>query len=116
MIAVTKSSTIMGLTSINIMPSWCYTSVWQEQYPEGSGINAVFDIQYLKDNYQPNRKLRYCPKVAAAAKAGRKKNLKRHKSPLESNKKKKKMKKAKRVELTELEESELGEDMKMEVI
>ena len=114
MIAVTKSSTITGLTSLNVMPSWCYTSVWREQYPEGSGINAGFDLQYLKDNHQPDRKLRYCPKIAAAAKAGRPKNLKRIKGPLENKKKKKK--KVKRVELTELEESELGEEMKMGVV
>ena len=63
------------------------------------------------DNYQPNRKLRYCPKVAARAKTGRKKNLKRHKSPLEKSGKKKN--KGKKVALTELEELELGEDIKM---
>ena len=113
MIAVTKSSTIAGLNSVNIMPSWCYTSVWREQYPEGSGMNVGFNIQYLKDNYQPNQKLHYCPKIAAAAKAGRPKNLKRNKGPLEN---KTKNKKAKRVKLTEVEELELGEEMKMGVV
>ena len=114
MIAVTKSSKIVGLTSINIMPSWFYTSMWKEQLAEGMGIRAGFDIQYLKENYQPNPKHRYCPKIAAAAKAGRKKNLvKCFTSPLEQGAKK--MGK-KRVKLSAMEEMELGEDMKMGVI
>ena len=34
-------------------------------------MNTGFDIQYLKNIYQPNKKLRYCPKIAAAEKTGR---------------------------------------------
>ena len=111
MIAVTKSSAIEGLTQVNIMPSWCYTLVWREQYGEGTVFQAGFDMQFLKEKWQPNPKLRYCPKLAAAAKTGRKKNLKRHKSPLEKGKKRKK--KEASTELTELEETELGEELKM---
>ena len=89
MIAATKSSKIPGLTSINVMPSWCYTAVWREQFGQEASMHCGFDMQYLKDHYQPNPKARYCPKVAAAAKSGRKKNMKRFKSPLEEGGKKK---------------------------
>ena len=111
MIAATKSSEIPGLSTVNIMPSWCYTSVWREQFGEGTVMRGGLDIQYLKNNYQPNPKLRYCPNIAAAAKAGRKKNMKRFKSPLE--KKAKKRKATPKIKLTATEEMELGEDMKM---
>ncbi len=53
-------------------------------------MKAGFDIKYLQQNYQPNPKARYCPNVAAAAKSGRPKNMKRIKSPLEEGSKKKK--------------------------
>ena len=108
MIAATKSSQIAGLTSINVMPSWCYTAVWKEQFGEGTVIQAGVDILYMKTNYQPNPKLRYPPSIAAANKAGRKKNLKRGKSPLETKKKGKK-----KVKLTSMEELELGAEMQM---
>ncbi len=52
-------------------------------------MKAGFDIKYLQQNYQPNPKARYCPNVAAAAKSGRPKNMKRIKSLLEGSKKKK---------------------------
>ena len=41
------------------------------------------------EDHHPNPKVRYCPNVAAAAKTGRKKNLKRFKSPLEHGRGKK---------------------------
>lgn len=110
MIAVVKSSRITGLSSVNVMPSWCYTSVWREQFGSGTFMHAGFDIQYLKDKYQPNPKSHYCPKIAAAAKTGRKKNLKRFKSPLEkgASKKRRKSKKNPALEVTES-----GEDGQM---
>ena len=114
MIAVMKSSRIAGLTSINIMPAWCHAEMWREQYPEGTVMQAGMDIAFLKNNYQPNPKLRYCPKIAAPAEAGRKKNLKRYKSPLEQGKKrKKKSAETSEMKLTEIEELELGADMNM---
>ena len=106
MVAVTKSSKIAGLTSVNIMPSWCYTALWREQFGEGTVLNAGFDIHYLKNNYQPNPKLRYCPKIAAAEKTGRKKNLTRYKSPLEQSAKKKKKRKAEEEDEVEITEAE----------
>ena len=93
MVAVMKSTKVPGLTSMNMMPSWCYTAVWREQFGKGMVLNTGFDIHYLNNNYQPNPKLRYCPKMAATEKTGRKKNMNRHKSPLELSAKKKKHKK-----------------------
>jgi len=90
MVAVVKSSKIAGLTGMNIMPSWCYTAVWREQFGEGMVMKAGFDINYLRKNSQPNPKLRYCPKMAAAEKTGRKKNMTKYKSPLEKGTKKRK--------------------------
>ncbi len=51
MIAATKSSKIQGLKRVNIMPSWCYTCVWREQFREGVsmqvGIDMAFEQQYF---------------------------------------------------------------------
>lgn len=112
MVAVSKSSKIAGLTSVNIMPSWCYTAVWREQFGEGTVLKAGFDIHYLKNLYQPNPKLRYCPKVAAAEKTGQKRNLTRYKSPVEQNGKKKKKNKKEESDndLTEADIMGVGED------
>ena len=108
MIAATKLSQITGLTSINVMPSWCYTAVWREQYGEGTVMHGGVDMAHIKNHYQPNWKLKYPPSIAAAAKLGRKKNLKRGKGPLEKKGKKKKVK------LTPMEELELGAEMDAE--
>jgi len=112
MIAATKSSKIQGLTRVNIMPSWCYTCVWREQFGEDAAMHAGIDMVYLKDNYQPNPKIRYCPSIAAAAKPGRKKNLKRAKGALERGGKRKK--KDTKMKLTSMEELELGPEMFMD--
>ena len=32
MIAAVKTTQIEGLNSVNIMPGWCYTSIWKEQF------------------------------------------------------------------------------------
>jgi len=95
MVAVVKSSKIAGSTGMNIMPSWCYMAVWREQFGEGTVMKAGFDITYLRNNSQPNPKLRYCPTMAAAEKTGRKKNMTRYKSLLEKGTKKRKSNKKK---------------------
>lgn len=117
MVAVTKSSKVQGLTRVNIMPSWCYTALWKEQFGEGTVMDGGFDINFLKTTYQPNPKLRYCPKIAAPEKAGRKKNLKRHKGPLEKKgggtkgrKKKKKEDEEINEDLMKLEEDSAEEE------
>ena len=90
MVVVIKSSRIEGLEQLNVMPTWCTTAMWRKQYPKNSGIRADFDIRGLKAKYEPDHNLRYCPKLAAPRKAGRPKNKKRLKSPLEGGKGKKK--------------------------
>ena len=70
-------------------------------------MQAGLDKWYLKNNYQPNPKLRYAPSIAAVAKAGRKKDLKQEKGPLEKKGKKKKVK------LTLIEKLELGTEIQM---
>ena len=117
-VAVMKSTKVPGLTSVNMMPSWCYTAVWREQFGMGTVLNAGFDIHYLKNNYHPNPKLRYCPKMAAAERTGRKKSLRRHKSPLElsakTTKRKKKDKKGDEEEVMESDGAELLDNGKGE--
>jgi hypothetical protein len=83
MIAATKSLKIQGLTRVNIMPSWCYTAVWREQFAEEATMQAGLDMMYIKQHYMPNPKICYCPSIAVAAKTGRKKNIKRVKGALE---------------------------------
>ncbi len=64
------------------MPMWC------KQFPKNSTIHDDFDIRSLKEKYEPDHQLRYCPDMAAPSKAGRPKNQKRMKSPLEGNRRK----------------------------
>jgi hypothetical protein len=109
MIAATKSLKIQGLTRVNIMPSWCYTAVWREQFAEEATMQAGLDMMYIKQHYVPNPKIRYCPSIAAAAKTGRKKNIKRVKGALE--RKGKQSKKEPMHKLTSIEELELGPEM-----
>ena len=97
------------------MPSWCYASLWREQFGEGTVLRAGFDISFLKNNYQPNPKLRYCPKIAAPEKIGRKKNLKRKKGPTEQGKKRKRKDKKDNIKLTDIEELELCGDMNVKM-
>lgn len=111
MIAVTKSSKIQGLSKVNIMPSWCYTSVWREQYGGTEALQAGIDMAYLKEHNHPNPKVRYCPSISAAAKTGRKKKMKRVKGALE--RKKKRSKKEGKVKLSSMEALELGPEMFM---
>ncbi len=76
-------------------------------------MQAGIDMAYLKENYQPNPKIRYCPSIAAAAKTRRKKNMKRAKGALERGGKKRKKKDTK-LKLTFMEELELGPEMFMD--
>ncbi len=73
-------------------------------------MQAEIDMMYLKEHYQPNPKIRYCPSIAAAAKTGRKKTIKRVKGALEKKSKKRRTK----VKLSSMEALELGEEMLMD--
>lgn len=89
MVAVLKSAQVTSLNTVNIMPSWCYTEVWREQHPNGMAMAAGVNMEALRNGY-PNPKVRYCPSIAAPAKGGRPKKMKRQKGPLEGSAKKKK--------------------------
>ena len=54
-----------------------------------TSIRADIDIRGLQAKYEPGHQLRYCPDMAAPRKAGRPKNQRRIKSPLEENSRKK---------------------------
>ncbi len=90
MIAVVKSSRIRGLNENNAMPHWWTTEMWRLQYPMDSTVLCDFDMNTLKDKYDANTTMRYCPPYVAANKSGRPKTEKRLKSSLESAQKKRK--------------------------
>jgi hypothetical protein len=88
MIAMVKSSRIEGLNPNNAMPFWWTTECWRRQYPVDSNVTCNFDMDALRATPE-DRAMKYCPPFAGARKAGRPKNDKRIKSPLEGKKKRK---------------------------
>jgi hypothetical protein len=88
MVAVVKSSRIEGLTATNSMPVWWTTECWHNQYPADTNETCHFDMDTLRETPE-DAAMRYCPPYAAPRKAGRPKNNKRMKSPLEGKKKRK---------------------------
>ena len=86
MVAVVKLSRIEGLTATNSMPTWWSTECWRKQYPANTNVICNFDMDVLR-TFPEDSAMRYCPPYAAASKAGRPKNDKRIKSPLEGKKK-----------------------------
>ena len=85
MVAVVKSSRILGLNESNAMPKWWTTEMWRLQYPKEGNALCDFDMTSIKVNHRPDTKMRYCPPYATANKAGRPKDEKRIKSCLEGN-------------------------------
>ncbi len=88
MVAVVKSSRIEGLTATNSMPVWWTTECWHNQYPADTNETCHFYMDTLRSTPE-DAAMRYCPPYAAPRKAGRPKNNKRMKSPLEGKKKRK---------------------------
>lgn len=86
MIAVVKSGRIEGLTPTNAMPFWWTTECWKQQYPEDVEVSCNFDLSTLRRTPEDGL-MRYCPPYTAPNKAGRPKNEKRMKSPVEGTKK-----------------------------
>ena len=86
MIAVVKSGRIEGLTPTNAMPFWWTTECWKRQYPEDVEVSCNFDLSTLRRTPEDGL-MRYCPPYTAPNKAGRPKNEKRMKSPVEGTKK-----------------------------
>ncbi len=88
MVAVVKLSRIEGLTATNSMPVWWFSECWGNQYPADINETCHFDMDTLGSTLE-DAAMRYCPPYAAPRKAGRPKNNKHMKSPLEGKKKRK---------------------------
>jgi hypothetical protein len=88
MVAVVKLSRIEGLTATNSMPVWWTTECWCNHYPVDTNETCHFDMDTLRLTPE-DAAMRYCSPYAAPRKAGRPKNNKRMKSPLEGKKKRK---------------------------
>jgi hypothetical protein len=86
MVAVGKSSRIEGITATISMLVWWSTEWWHNQYSADTNEKCHFDMKVLRSTPE-DVAMRYCPPYAAPRKAGRPKNNKRMKSPLEGKKK-----------------------------
>ena len=86
MIAVVKSGRIKGLTPTNAMPFWWTTECWKRQYPEDVEVLCNFDLSTLRRTPEDGL-MRYCPLYTGPSKAGRPKNKKQMKSPVDRTKK-----------------------------
>ena len=83
-----QSGLIPTLSELSVMPSWCSTAVWRQQFPEGSSLQADLSIDHLKIGHEPSTAVCICPKISAPNKLGAKKSGKRKKGPLEGGKRK----------------------------
>lgn len=83
MVALVQSGFILGLTQLSVMPKWCTTATWPDQYLEGTTMERVWDIHNLKMDCKPRRSICCCPKIAAPNKHGATKHGKRKKGPME---------------------------------
>jgi hypothetical protein len=70
------------------MPVWWTTECWRNQYPADTNETCHFDMDTLRLTLE-DAAMRYCLPYAAPRKAGRPKNTKHMKSPLEGKKKRK---------------------------
>ena len=65
------------------MPAWWTVAAWRSQFPADDRFFGTFDLQAIKDNYQPDASIHYCPDFAGPRKKGRPKKNSRAKSALE---------------------------------
>jgi hypothetical protein len=68
---------------VNAMPYFWSTNWWRNQFPMEEAIRCNIDLQYLKEQHDPDNSIRYCPDVVGVRKKGRPKKGSRKKSPLE---------------------------------
>jgi hypothetical protein len=71
MVVVAKSSSIEGLTRIQMIPYWWMTVHWREQYPLQLNCRGDISMETVKLRHQPDELLAYCPTWAAGKKKGR---------------------------------------------
>jgi hypothetical protein len=82
-VAVVKSGRAEGMNMVNAMPYFWSTNWWRNQFPMEEAIRCNIDLQYLKEQHDPDNSIRYCPDVVGVRKKGRPKKGSRKKSPLE---------------------------------
>jgi hypothetical protein len=80
-IAIAKSGQGEGLNIVNAMPYWWTTQCWRSQFPEDEVSHCNMD--YLKEKYDPDESICYCPDIIGQRKKGRPKKDKREKGQLE---------------------------------
>ena len=83
-IAVAKSPAQRnGYTVLNSMPIHWTAATWRLQFPMDDMFAGTFDLDLLKERYDPDNSIHYCPEFAGMRKKGRPKKTSRAKSPLE---------------------------------
>lgn len=82
-VAVTKSGKADGLNMVTAMPFFWSTNWWRKQFPMEETIRCNIDLQYLKEQHEPDNSILYCPDIVGLRKKGRPKKDNRKKSPLE---------------------------------
>lgn len=81
--AVVKSKLVPNLTLTNVMPHCWSTAAWRKQFPANGSNACNIDMEYLKNKYPPNNKIRYMPDFVAKRKRGRPQKKSRFKSAME---------------------------------
>jgi hypothetical protein len=82
-IAVAKSGQGEGLNNVNAMLYWWTTRCWRSQSPADEVSCCKIDIDYLKEKYEPDNSIHYCPDLIGQQKKGQPKKGKREKGQLE---------------------------------
>ena len=83
MMAVAKSGRVNGLAVEDLMPWWWTTRQWRLQLPKELVVMSTVSMSGLKENFEPDMKLKYCPDWTAGRKAGRPKKGSRIPSAVE---------------------------------
>ena len=90
MVAVVKSGRINGITVEDLMPWWWTTRQWHLQLPKDTNVLSNISISSLKEAFNTNLKIHYCPDLTTANKAGQPKKGKHIPSAVEIGGKKRK--------------------------
>jgi hypothetical protein len=73
-----------GLTRLLVMPYWLSSTTWHKQFPEDCDCRSDISIMSVKNKYQGNDLIHYCPQWAVPKKAGHpKKDAKRSKGVMD---------------------------------
>jgi hypothetical protein len=82
-VAVAKSGRGEGLNLVTAMPYFWSTNWWRKQFPREEAIRCNIDLEYIKEQHDPDNSIRYCPDIVGLRKRGCPKKNSRKKSPLE---------------------------------